>query len=97
MSVPVVWIGYILLVPSFIGMALTVLVTGVSMIGPFLSGAATKDSAAVAAGGFFAAFSAVSGACLFIAFFISGLLGWLLCMKKSVLRCNLCGMTIDAA
>lgn len=32
-----------------------------------------------------------------VAFFVSGLLGWLLVMKKQVLRCNVCGAVISAS
>lgn len=32
-----------------------------------------------------------------IAAFISGLLGWLLVMRKRVLRCNMCGSTVSAS
>ncbi|MGO9325870.1 MAG: hypothetical protein ACLP07_15040 [Terracidiphilus sp.] len=32
-----------------------------------------------------------------IAFFVSGLLGWLLVMKKQVLQCNLCGAVLNAS
>ena len=32
-----------------------------------------------------------------IAFFVSGLLGWLLVMKKRVLQCNLCGAVVNAS
>lgn len=32
-----------------------------------------------------------------VAFFVSGLLGWLLVMKKRVLQCNLCGAVVNAS
>jgi len=32
-----------------------------------------------------------------IGFFVSGLLGWLLVMKKRVLQCNLCGAVVNAS
>jgi hypothetical protein len=34
---------------------------------------------------------------LVVAFFIGGLLGWLLVMKKRVLQCNLCGAVVNAS
>jgi hypothetical protein len=32
-----------------------------------------------------------------IAFFVSGLLGWLLVMKKRVLQCDVCGAVVNAS
>ena len=97
MSDVVVVIGYILLFPSLIGMAVTLALTGYVIIASIVGGAATKDPQAFAAGGVFAVFTVAFGAAVFVSCFVSGLLGWLLVMKKTVLRCNLCGMTIDAA
>ena len=97
MSDVVVLIGYILLFPSLIGMAVTLALTGYVIIASIVGGAATKDPQAFAAGGVLAVFTVAFGAAIFVSCFVSGLLGWLLVMKKTVLRCNLCGMTIDAA
>ena len=97
MSDVVVLIGYILLFPSLIGMAVTLALTGYVIIASIVVGAAAKDPQAFAAGGVFAVFTVAFGAAVFVSCFVSGLLGWLLVMKKTVLRCNLCGMTIDAA
>jgi hypothetical protein len=97
MSDVVVVIGYILLIPSILGMLVTLVLTAVLIIAPLAGGAATKSPEAVAAGGVLAVFTAAFGVAIFVVCFVSGLLGWLLVMKKTVLRCNLCGMTIDAA
>jgi len=97
MSDVVVVIGYILLVPSFVGMLATLVLMSVLIIAPIAGGAVAKSPEAVAAGGVFAAFTAAFGVAIFLGFFVGGLVGWLLVMKKTVLRCNLCGMTIDAA
>ena len=93
----VVVIGYILLFPSLIGMAVALALTGYVIIFSIVVGAAAKDPQAFAAGGVFAVFTVAFGAAAFVSCFVSGLVGWLLVMKKTVLRCNLCGMTIDAA
>ena len=99
MSDPAVWIGYILLVPSFIGMGCAVVATGFVVIEPIVriivkvmtgEGTVGPSNEGVVPGVY-------PGVCLFISCFVSGIFGWLLVMKKSVLRCNLCGMTIDAA
>ena len=97
MSDVVVVIGYILLIPSILGMLVTLVLTAVLIIAPLAGGAATQSPEAVAAGGVLAVFTAAFGVAIFLVCFVSGLLGWLLVMKKAVLRCNLCGMTIDAA
>jgi hypothetical protein len=97
MSDVVVVIGYILLFPSLIGMAVTLALTGYVIIVSIVLGAAAKDPQAFAAGSVFAVFTVAFGAAVFVSCFVSGLIGWLLVMKKTVLRCNLCGMTIDAA
>ena len=38
----------------------------------------------------------VAGAIVAVASFVSGLLGWLLIMKKDVLKCNSCGAVVPA-
>ena len=97
MSDVVVVIGYILLIPSILGMLGTLVWTAVLIIAPIAGGAAAKSPEAVAVGGVFAVFVTAFGVVIFVGFFVGGLLGWLLVMKKTVLRCNVCGMTIDAA
>ena len=84
MSMPVVVIGFILLIPSVLGMlfcAFAVLV-GLSNSGSNGGAAAIAISVFVGIG---------------IAFFVGGLIGWLLVMKKRVLQCSNCGATISAS
>jgi hypothetical protein len=86
MSGPVVFIGYILLIPSVLG----VIISAVTFLG--ISSAASRsgsDTAAGLAGGFIIVIG--------VAFIVSGLLGWLLVMKKQVLQCNVCGAVVNAS
>lgn len=96
LSMPVVIIGYLLLVPSFLGIIISVIGTAFVMLYPLVSGIDARDANQVSYSGVAALFSAFNGICLIVGFFIAGLLGWLLIMKRTVLRCNLCGATIDA-
>lgn len=85
MSGVVVVIGYILLIPSILGVLLMAL--SVAMLH---TGTATSSSAGASlADGVLVAFA--------IAFFVSGLVGWLLVMKKDILQCGHCGATIAAS
>jgi hypothetical protein len=79
MSTVVVIIGYIILIPSVLG----ILTCG--GIGLMATGDTKHDGQAVAAGLSFV------GA---IGWLVSGLLGWLLIMKKRVLQCNHCGAVV---
>ena len=81
MSLPVVIIGYILLIPSVIGTVLCAIAVNGMMN--------DKDSAANLGVGFF---TVIGVAC-----FVSGLLGYLLVMKKTVLRCTFCGAVVSAS
>jgi len=78
LSGPAVAIGYILLIPSVIGMALCVVL--------FFDAAAKNMPIGQAV-------SAVVG----VGLLVGGLLGWLLVMRKSVLRCSSCGVVVDAS
>jgi hypothetical protein len=84
MSAPVVVIGYILLVPSVLGMFFSVL-TMFSVAGH----SSTNNEVSAVAGGlvFFLA----------VAFFVSGLFGWILVMKKKVLCCEHCSAVVPAS
>ncbi|MGP8155935.1 MAG: hypothetical protein ACLQMT_03630 [Candidatus Acidiferrales bacterium] len=84
LSGPAVVIGYILLIPSVLGMVVCTL-TLVAVAGYM---AATNSFQVI--GGAFAIFWGV-------AFFVGGLLGWLLVMKKRVLQCSVCGATVSAS
>lgn len=89
LSAPVVFIGYVLLVPSILGVLFSI-VTLATFVG--LSSAASR-------GGTDAATGIAGGITVFVglAFFVSGLLGWLLVMKKQILQCDACGAAVNAA
>jgi hypothetical protein len=89
MSGIVVFIGYILLIPSVIG-----ILTGVVMI---VAGAGSGGSHPTNAAATGAAIAGGVGVFLIIASLVGGLLGWLLVMKKTVLKCDRCGATITAS
>lgn len=92
MSSPVVVIGWILLVPSFLGMLYGLyLAVGVPLLAPSLTGG-DKEAAAVTA-----SLGIGLGLSILIGSFVGGLLGWLLVMKKSVLQCPSCQTTIAAS
>lgn len=82
MSTPVVVIGFLLLVPS---VSLILFLAAV-----FVVAAITQAPRATALVG---AFELLLG----IGAFISGLLGWLLVMKKRVLQCSTCGAVVNAS
>jgi hypothetical protein len=92
MSGPVVAIGFILLIPSALGIiAAAVLFFGLiasNVTGP--SGATDAPNVVNVVGQGFAI-------ALGIASFVGGLLGWLLVMKKRVLKCSVCGATVNAS
>jgi len=93
MSGIVVFIGYILIIPSVMGICLG----GMAMLG--LGGAAatspeSSDQVASALG------IIIANATLLVfmgASLLFGLLGWLLVMKKSVLQCDSCGAVVPAS
>lgn len=87
LSPVVVTIGYILLLPSFAGIAWGLFLLALAMRG-FTSG----DSAGAVLG---FAMAAVAASIAFVSF-LGGLLGWLLVMKKTVLACDHCGATVAA-
>lgn len=85
LSGPAVVIGYILLIPSVLGMiacgAMLIMIFAVS------TPSDNADAAVIGTG------MVIAG---FVGCFVSGLLGWLLVMKKDVLQCDNCGATISA-
>jgi rubrerythrin len=96
MSLPVVVIGYFLLVPSAIGMLLNILGLIFYLIGAgsLVSKSATPDKgltvlATTLGSGFFLFFLVLS--------FVGGVFGWLLIMKKKVLQCSHCGAVVAAS
>jgi len=82
-------IGFILLIPSFLGM----LFGGLMMLSTFSAGylATTADAAGVIGA------LGSSSLCVFISSFVGGLLGWLLILRKKILQCNNCGATVAAS
>ncbi len=90
MNFPVVLIGFILLIPSIIGM-----VVSAASISDMLASAAWKDTSPAGVGGLAIVFMIALAA--FIASFVGGLLGWLLTMQKRVLQCSVCRAIINAS
>jgi len=87
LSTPVVVIGYILLIPSVLGV-LFFIVTMFMLANASNANANAASGATMATGlAFFFA----------VAFFVSGLLGWLLVMKKKVLVCTNCSAVVPAS
>lgn len=84
LSAPVVAIGYLLLIPSLLVIALCGILLGWALYN-------TKE---IGVGVVFAGMGAIGWA---LAAFMGGLLGWLLVMKKRVLRCSKCGAVISAS
>lgn len=92
LSGPAVAIGYILLIPSILGMAACAILFIVSLTVGLTSAAQGSAFATVFAGLGTLAFVYIGIFC-----FVSGLVGWLLIMKKHVLQCVHCGAVVDAA
>ena len=82
MSTPVVAIGFIILIPS----VLFVIICVVTMFR--VAALPTSDGSSMATGIMF--FFAIGA-------FVSGLLGWLLIMKKKVLSCTHCSAIVPAS
>jgi hypothetical protein len=85
MSGPVVAIGYIFLVPSILGILISLL----TFVRISDTAGHSSDAAVGIAGGIVVFFG--------IASFVGGLVGWLLVMKKRVLECSRCGATLNAS
>ena len=85
MSGPVVAIGYILLIPSVLGILFSVFM--------FFTTASMSHAANGAGSGIAGGIAIFLG----LVFFVGGLLGWLLVMKKQVLECNTCGAVVNAS
>ncbi len=88
MSAPVVFIGFVLLIPSVLGM-LFCFYMFVSVANVPMSADETTRTAGGLAGGLFLLVG--------VFFMVGGLLGWLLVMKKQVLQCNLCNAVVNAS
>lgn len=92
LSGPAVAIGYILLIPSILGMAGCAILFIVSLLATFTSAAHGSAFATAFAGTWSIAVVSSGVGC-----FVFGLVGWLLIMKKHVLQCAYCGAVVDAA
>jgi hypothetical protein len=79
-------IGYILLIPSIVGILFCV-VGFIRALG--LSSTVENSAVGTMVSGIFF----VVG----IGFLVGGLLGWLLVMKKQILQCNRCGAVVAAS
>jgi hypothetical protein len=87
MSGPVVFIGYVFLVPSVVGLLFWF---GMFLINAWaISSVHGASGAAFISGGIIIFFG---GVCL-----VSGLAGWLLVMKKRVLQCSVCNAVVNAS
>lgn len=91
LSGPAVAIGYILLVPSILGMVGCAILFIVAILAGF-AGAAHKSAFVTA----FAGIGSLAIIYVAVVCFVGGLLGWLLVMRKHVLQCGYCGAIINA-
>ena len=83
------FIGYIIAIPSALGMAFAVLIF-------FTGGLATPhNSVQLPSTSIVSAMGMGIGIFIFCTSLVSGLVGWLLLMKKNVYRCVRCGYIID--
>ena len=89
MSGIVVAIGYILLAPSVLGLLITAYLF-IRTVGVLT---ADSSTAGLAAQGFIETLYIMVGA----GFLVAGLLGWLLVMKKQILRCTHCQAVVAAS
>jgi hypothetical protein len=90
MSGPAVAIGFILLIPSVLGILFSAFILFAVAVGVGHD-AGNPDVAGAAAIG--------TGIAIFIGVgcFVGGLLGWLLIMRKRVLQCNVCEAVVNAS
>lgn len=88
MSGVVVVIGYILLIPSILGTLLSAFALIVSLTASASVGKDVGPAGAIV-GGIFIMFGVAS--------LVGGLLGWLLVMKKDILKCSHCGAVVAAS
>lgn len=93
LSGPAVVIGYILLIPPILGIAACVILLIVILF---------AGAAGVAHGSVFESLSAaglgvIALVVIGVFCFVSGLVGWLLVMKKNVLQCDICGAVVNAS
>jgi hypothetical protein len=97
LSGPAVAIGYILLIPSLCGMAFAVLLWVLSTAGLVSNENLATNSEELAATGWLVGCGSVVFGSLFVASLVGGLVGWLLVMRKSVLKCENCGAEVTTS
>lgn len=90
-SGPVVFIGWIFLIPSLLGVLFSLIMfLSMGAVHSDVAAQATSDAeqagAAIGAGIGYMVFGVLG-----ISSFVGGLLGWLLVMKRKVLKCSNCG------
>lgn len=86
-------IGFVILIPSVVAMGVTI--ASVLMI--YADVAKETDPAQVDAANGAAALATLMGGGMFFAALVGGLLGWLLVLKKKLLKCSSCGATVTAS
>jgi hypothetical protein len=89
MSGPVVAIGFILLIPSVLGMLFSAMI----LLQTIEHSGNTQDPGELFGSVFGVGFAITFG----VASFVGGLFGWLLVMKKQVLQCSDCGAVVSAS
>ena len=92
LSGPAVAIGYILLIPSILGMAGCAILFIIALI-VGIAGSAHGTAFATE----FIGISTIAFVYIGISCFVFGVVGWLLIMKKHVLQCVYCGAVVNAA
>ena len=93
MSPVVIVIGWLIAIPSILGVLFACLIFVAGFIGAGSVDPATEGAAAGA--GAAMVLSGGTAACMGISSLISGLVGYLLIMKKKVWKCGQCGYHID--
>jgi hypothetical protein len=92
LSGPAVAIGYILLIPSILGIAACAILLIASLFAGVAGAAGGNADVTV-----FAGIGTIALVYIGLFCFVSGLLGWLLTMKKHILQCVYCGAVVNAA
>lgn len=97
-SPPVVVIGWVFVVPSVFGILASIGFGILMLISTAGASAQAGDEATTQAGVILGGGIGIGGAvCMGITSLVSGLLGYLLIMRKRVLKCDNCGATTTAS
>ncbi len=92
---PAVAIGYILLVPSILGMVGCAILLIITVLAGAAGAAGVAHGSALVIA--FAGIGSLVILYVAVVCFVGGLLGWLLVMRKYVLQCDNCGAVVNAA